>query len=216
MTIRVLDENTKGVDYFVGDIHGCYDILMDTLYEVKFCPQKDRLICTGDLIDRGPDSVKCVELLKEPWFFSVRGNHDQFLLDGVSRGQVATWVMNGGMWHYYLSEDELKDLYHLIDTECTTAIRVPYKGKNVGVIHANVTSGIWGEFDDERDIWDRSRTRVSEGVFGDVKGIDLVVVGHTVVDFPQKINNVLHIDTGAVFDGRKLTVMSIEEVLSYE
>ena len=113
------------------------------------------------------------------------------------------------------SEDELKDLYHLIDTECTTAIQVPYKGKNVGVIHANVTSGIWGEFDDDRDIWDRSRTRVSEGFYQDVQGIDLVVVGHTVLDFPQKINNVLHIDTGAVFD-RKLTVMSIEEVLSYE
>ena len=56
---------------------------------------------------------------------------------------------------------------------------------------------------------------MSEGFYQDVQGIDLVVVGHTVLDFPQKINNVLHIDTGAVFD-RKLTVMSIEEVLSYE
>lgn len=214
MTIRVLHENTQGTDYFVGDIHGCYETLMDTLHEVKFCPQKDRLICTGDLIDRGPDSAKCVELLKESWFFSVRGNHDQFLLDGVSRGQVAIWVMNGGMWHYYLSEDELKDLYHLIDTECTTAIQVSHKGKTVGVIHANVTSGIWGEFDEERDIWDRSRVRVSEGFYQDVQGIDLVIVGHTVVDSPRKINNVLHIDTGAVFD-RKLTIMSIEEALSY-
>ena len=215
MTIRVLHENTQGTDYFVGDIHGCYEILMDTLYEVKFCPQKDRLICTGDLVDRGPDSAKCVELLKESWFFSVRGNHDQFLLDCVNRGQVAVWVMNGGMWHYYLSEDELNDLYHLIDTECTTAIQVPYKGKTVGVIHANVTSGVWGEFDEDRDIWDRSRVRTSESVYQDVEGIDLVVVGHTVVDSHQKINNVLHIDTGAVFD-RKLTIMSIEEVLSYE
>ncbi|MGL9724118.1 metallophosphoesterase [Sodalis sp. (in: enterobacteria)] len=31
----------------------------------------------GDLIDRGPQSEACLPLLENPWFRSVRGNHEQ-------------------------------------------------------------------------------------------------------------------------------------------
>ena len=44
--------------YFVGDIHGAYDLLMKGLKEVGFNKDKDYLICVGDLIDRGPDNYK--------------------------------------------------------------------------------------------------------------------------------------------------------------
>jgi serine/threonine protein phosphatase 1 len=79
--IRRLPTNLQGKDYVVGDLHGCYDLLQRILNEVEFDTTLDRLFSVGDLIDRGPDSLKCLELLAEPWFYAVKGNHEDLMLD---------------------------------------------------------------------------------------------------------------------------------------
>lgn len=55
-------------------------MLMARLAEIGFDFKKDRLFAVGDLCDRGPDSLGCLALLLEPWFFAVRGNHEDALL----------------------------------------------------------------------------------------------------------------------------------------
>src|SRR5690606_1029702 len=50
--------------WIAGDIHGCYQWLMDELARRNFIPGQDLLISVGDLIDRGPDSIKCLELMR--------------------------------------------------------------------------------------------------------------------------------------------------------
>lgn len=82
--ILKLPFNTIGNDYVIGDLHGCYDLLERLLAKVQFDPGKDRLFSVGDLVDRGPDSLRCLELLSEPWFFAVMGNHELMLLDFFS------------------------------------------------------------------------------------------------------------------------------------
>ena len=72
----VLPVNTKGNDYVVGDIHGHAKKLLKQLDGIGFDATVDRLICVGDLIDRGPESIEALALLNEPWFFSVLGNHE--------------------------------------------------------------------------------------------------------------------------------------------
>jgi serine/threonine protein phosphatase 1 len=79
--IRSLPTNSRGKDYVVGDLHGCYDLLLRVLDEVDFDQTRDRLFSVGDLIDRGQDSLKCLELLAEPWFYAVKGNHEDLMLD---------------------------------------------------------------------------------------------------------------------------------------
>jgi serine/threonine protein phosphatase 1 len=79
--IRSLPTNCQGKDYVVGDLHGCYDLLQRILDEVDFDQTCDRLFSVGDLIDRGPDSLKCLQLLGEPWFYAVKGNHEDLMLD---------------------------------------------------------------------------------------------------------------------------------------
>jgi serine/threonine protein phosphatase 1 len=79
--IRSLPANSRGKDYVVGDLHGCYDLLQRVLNEVDFDTTRDRLFSVGDLIDRGPDSLKCLELLAEPWFYAVKGNHEDLMLE---------------------------------------------------------------------------------------------------------------------------------------
>ena len=60
----------------VGDIHGCYDELMDLLEKVSF-EQSDKLISVGDLVTKGPKNREVLELfMTDPRFSTVIGNHD--------------------------------------------------------------------------------------------------------------------------------------------
>ena len=59
-----------------GDIHGCIDELNESLDSLKFDPSKDRLIFTGDLVDRGPDSGAVVRFVRLGGYECVCGNHD--------------------------------------------------------------------------------------------------------------------------------------------
>lgn len=72
--------NAQGRDLVVGDLHGMHDELMRQLERVRFDDQADRVFCVGDLVDRGPQSQACVELLDEPWFHAAIGNHDLYAL----------------------------------------------------------------------------------------------------------------------------------------
>jgi Icc-related predicted phosphoesterase len=40
----------------VGDVHGCYDALLNLLETVQYTPRVDNLILVGDLVDKGPKS----------------------------------------------------------------------------------------------------------------------------------------------------------------
>lgn len=90
-----LEENLLGNDYVIGDLHGCYHELMKLLRFVEFDKEKDRLFCVGDLEHRGPDSIKCLELLKnrsrsgKQWFFATLGNHETFFDKELDESEIA-------------------------------------------------------------------------------------------------------------------------------
>lgn len=55
--------NTQGRDFIVGDMHGCRAMIDTLLAHVGFDGSRDRLFSVGDLVDRGPDSEGCLDLL---------------------------------------------------------------------------------------------------------------------------------------------------------
>ena len=40
--------------FFIGDIHGEYDMMMDAIKLAGYEEGRDYVFCVGDLIDRGP------------------------------------------------------------------------------------------------------------------------------------------------------------------
>jgi len=72
--------------YAVGDIQGCYKPLKKVLKKAGFDPAQDKLWCVGDLINRGPDSLKVLRYLKSlgDACVVVLGNHDLHMLKLVA------------------------------------------------------------------------------------------------------------------------------------
>lgn len=74
-----LDVNDQQKVLIIGDVHGCFDELID-LVESNGFSKEGIIICVGDLIAKGPKSVDVIKWCMERGVKSVRGNHDHLLL----------------------------------------------------------------------------------------------------------------------------------------
>lgn len=210
-----LARNSVGRDIVVGDIHGAYSSLEAELRRISFEPASDRLICVGDLVDRGPESEMVSRWLKEPWFHCVLGNHDVSLLLST-RDQVPAWMPDqqsracafGLMcqehnWFPRIDEVRQEAIIAAV-SQLPLAIEIETEVGKVGVIHASVPrkpswQGLLKRLHSpslslcsiESLIWDRTDA---------AEAMPLNDVGPTVDGDPRAIPGLAH-----VFHGHSLT-----------
>lgn len=70
---------------FVGDVHGCDRELRALMQKIKFDKERDHLVCTGDVVSKGPDSLGVIDTLISLNATSVRGNHEDKVVVGAGR-----------------------------------------------------------------------------------------------------------------------------------
>ena len=102
--------------FVVGDIHGHLATFRALIHRLNLRKQ-DRLICLGDMIDRGPDSAGVINLIRrDERIVCIKGNHEHMALQSITNdGRVELWqpwMMRGGKscWASYIVQAE-GDLY---------------------------------------------------------------------------------------------------------
>lgn len=202
----LLPENKAGRDFVVSDLHGHRSQLDEVLANVEFSPSQDRLISVGDLIDRGPDSPGCLALLEEPWFWAVRGNHEQILIETIAEQTDALWsrwLLNGGSWVLEQPEIQLQDWADTLKYLPVT-ITIPVNDSTVGICHAEFNEPHWADRYDAEDVsfieWLWGRTRLKAENETKVAGVDWVFSGHTIVPDIKTLGNSVFIERGAYLD----------------
>lgn len=107
--------------YAIGDIQGCFNQLQELLLKIKFNADKDKLWFAGDIVNRGPDSLKTIRFIKslEENAITVLGNHDlnllavahgcakpskkdtiQAILDASDSDKILNWLQHRPFAHY--------------------------------------------------------------------------------------------------------------------
>src|SRR3990167_1092486 len=78
--------------YAIGDVQGCFSALKTLLAHISFHPKTDTLWFTGDLVNRGSQSLETLRFIKNLGnrHRIVLGNHDLHLL-AVASNAHAGW-----------------------------------------------------------------------------------------------------------------------------
>ncbi|HBO38922.1 MAG TPA: serine/threonine-protein phosphatase [Pasteurellaceae bacterium] len=212
---KKIDASKYANIYVVGDLHGCYDLLMQELASKQFNFEQDLLISVGDLIDRGPKSLECLRLIRQPWFEAVKGNHECMAIDGMIGDDEyirELWFLNAGDWFLSLSEDMREDTLNLIKLSAELPFVIELNDNNFKTVIAHADYP-YNEYkfglplEQQQVVWERSR--VEEGDKSVIKGADIFIFGHTPMKEVTQMGNRLYIDTGAVFNGN-LSILKLK------
>lgn len=219
--------------YAVGDIHGCWNetrallnlIKRDNEYRDK-C--RTHIIFLGDIIDRGPDSKRVIELLMEfpipyadPLF--IKGNHEEIVVRALTNepNLLPRWLEYGGYEcaaSYGVSKAELEGRdFIAIQHMLRSAIPKQHLQFLHGFVdyvkfgdylftHAGIMPGVPLSKQTSRSLrWIREPFLSSERDHGLV-----IVHGHTISDDVVCKPNRIGLDTGAYKTGR-LAAVRIED-----
>jgi serine/threonine protein phosphatase 1 len=221
--------------YAVGDIHGQRGLFERLLEKIAAdlaysAPERVVLVSLGDIIDRGAESRRVIELLMGEaatgelagiQIVTIRGNHEdsltQFLADFST---AAGWLRYGGLETIRSYAGSIPDgmvqdwpalqklLYRSLPPDhlrFLARMPVSHVEGDYLFVHAGIRPGVALERQDPYDLmWIRepflSSTQPAR---------KLVVHGHTVVPAPDIRPNRIGIDTGAYRSGR-LTCLVLE------
>jgi len=216
--------------YAIGDVHGCADLLLSLIAKIE-ADAKGRenadttLIFLGDLIDRGPDSARVlniVEDLKSRWHVRmIAGNHEEMFLASFNSDRVLRQFLQHGGRETILSYmddhaayarltiEELRErLPSLVPARHLRLMEAMESMIRIGdylFVHAGIRPGIALEDQADKDLrWIRKDFLEADWDPGVV-----VVHGHTVSREVVSAAHRVGIDTGAYVHGR-LTAIALE------
>ncbi len=202
--------------FVISDIHGAYKALLQCFERSGFDPDKDLLICLGDVCDGYEEVKSCFdELLSVKNLIYIIGNHDLWCYKWAKYGEKPfIWLEQGGYatlksYHGAFDKNHLELLenskyYHIIDN-----MMFVHGGFDINTTLDKHSNDIF--------IWDRRLVFEAYSEHKNkekISAYDKVFVGHTpTIKFnhfcPVKFCEVTLTDTGAGW-GQKLSIINID------
>jgi putative phosphoesterase len=166
----------------VSDIHANWAALQAIPQPFDVC------LCLGDLVDYGPDPVRCVRWAMTHATYAIRGNHDHGVAQGIAvSGETGfrylTAASRPSMWEA-LGPDERRYLLQLPVTQ-----RFTLGGTRFLLVHATPRDPLDEYLLKDPSIWAKRLQNVEA---------DIVCVGHTHMQFKLEINGVVVVNPGSV------------------
>ena len=193
----------------VGDIHGCYDELMEMLETVGF-GQDDSVVCVGDLVTKGPKSREVLDLfMTDPRFRTVIGNHD-LALRRKWHGEKVKLKPSQKALHKQLKSEKEKYLPFLNTLPFTIDL-----GTHL-VVHAGLRPNIalYSQTSEDmtlmRTLGKNRESHDGTPWYEVYDGEKVVLFGHWPAPEPRRGPRAIGLDTGCVY-GYNLTAYIIEE-----
>jgi len=196
----------------VGDIHGCAAELEELLERLE-PSARDVVLSAGDIVRKGPDPVRCLELWRERGYLAVAGNNELKLL-GRSHS----------LFRWFGADDDSDVLRRtdLLDYIATWPLAIDFPQAAVTVVHGGFlpeTHVTPEEVERQREVvyrlryvrhsddsWQfvpKNEERPGDRLWSEVwEGDRFVVYGHTPLDQPRFDRKALGLDTGCVYGGR--------------
>lgn len=221
----------------IGDIHGCYDEFRELTKTLGYDWSKGypshsdgrSLAFVGDLTDRGPNSLKVIEVVydlvvKKKMAYYTPGNHCnklyRYFLGNkvqVTHGLETTVAEFEALKSHekhrikemFIELYEQNPLHQILDNGKLVIAHAGIREDLIGKGNAKVkTFVLYGDITGEKhpDGFPVRRDWAKE-----YKGKAIIVYGHTPVKEPRILHNTYNIDTGAVFGG-KLSALRYPEM----
>lgn len=201
--------------FVTGDWHGEYNKAKEALKLANFDYNKDVLIHLGDVVDRGPDSYNCIELLlKCNNLIAIKGNHDVEWFKYI-KTREKDFMWNQGQIETLASYENInpeihfdffsKQIDYYIDNDLNLFVHGGFNRHKFIELQEEPTIFYW-----DRDLLLAARSYSSMKnmeypfkIQGCEKGkFKEIFVGHTPVQYfnetkPIKYTNIWDLDTGA-------------------
>lgn len=163
----------------IGDIHGCFNTLIDLLSKVNYNEETDILVFVGDYIDRGYYSCEVVTYLRKlqskvgtDRCVCLLGNHEQMAIDAYENHKESLWFYNGGNYTTYSYDQNKKDI--LDDIRWFKALPLVYDTPEIIFCHAGLTHPVLKDNSAQDLLWGRDWIKTD-----DEAREKQVVFGHT-------------------------------------
>jgi protein phosphatase len=221
----------------IGDIHGCFKEFKELTTKIGYdwgsgipLHSENRVLgFVGDLTDRGPESLKVIEVvwqlvLNQNRAYYTPGNHCnklyRFFLGNkvqIAHGLETTVAEYESLYKEkrksirkkFIELYESAPLYLVLDQQRLVIAHAGIKQELIGKTNSEVKKFVlYGDITGEKHA---DGTPVRKDWAKKYHGEACIVYGHTPVKEPRIINNTYNIDTGAVFGG-KLTALKYPEM----
>ena len=164
--------------WVIGDVHG-FKKTLDVLVKKLELKDNDLLICLGDMIDRGPESLEVLELfMKNNNYFSLKGNHEEMLQIDWKKTNGERNYSKDGFWSTssLLTRSRMISAFDFISLLPTELVLESFRLVHAGYCEMPYSNDLNLQTDNER-LWSRDIFDVSYPF----DTLRTIIVGHTPV-----------------------------------